>query len=196
MIPKPHIIVAGLARCGTSLTMQMLHAAGVSCIGDFPGFESPELSHRAVDPSFLARYPGHALKLLDPHLVRWPRQVPGIAIWLDRDSIEQARSQAKLVHLLMGRPSASRHDIRRIAASLRRERPLALAILSGMPTLHLSFERLLGNSREAAGLIADHIAPAWPGLDIEAMARVVKARSPLCARGLEIELSLVESLAP
>jgi hypothetical protein len=36
---KPYVIVAGFGRCGSSLTMTMLHAAGIPCIGTPPDFE-------------------------------------------------------------------------------------------------------------------------------------------------------------
>jgi hypothetical protein len=39
MMSAPVIVVAGLGRCGTSLVMQMLAAAGLPCVGSFPDFE-------------------------------------------------------------------------------------------------------------------------------------------------------------
>ncbi|MHB8286386.1 MAG: hypothetical protein ACYDD1_17175 [Caulobacteraceae bacterium] len=74
---KPTIIVSGLGRCGSSLTMQMLNAAGVHCVGSFPSFEGPECE--AFQEGFItaerwAAVAGRAVKLLDPHrrAIAWP----------------------------------------------------------------------------------------------------------------------------
>lgn len=40
MSDKPTIFVSGLGRCGSSMTMQMLDAAGIPCIGDYPAYET------------------------------------------------------------------------------------------------------------------------------------------------------------
>lgn len=187
---RPHIIVAGLARCGTTLTMHMLHAAGIPCIGKRPGFEVEQTDHRTVDPAFLARHPGHAFKLLDPHHCPLPAGLPGVLIWLDRNPVEQAKSQAKFAHLMLGVRPANRAILRRWSAALRVDRARALAPFADWPTLILDFERIILRPQITAERIARHLEPWWPDLDIRGMAQQVRPRSPACAPGLEIELAL------
>ena len=93
------IMVAGLGRCGSSLVMQMLSAAGVPCIGTFPGFEVLDHHrHRADDPHAWAAIAARkAVKVLDPQLAPPP---PGYAyrtIILQRDHAQQADSMLKLI---------------------------------------------------------------------------------------------------
>jgi hypothetical protein len=189
---NPWIAVAGLARCGTTLTMNMLHAAGIPCIGCAPAFEVAEINHRAVSRDFLNRYPGHAFKHLDPHLAPLPRELPLLVIWLDRDPKEQAKSQAKFVTVLMGLPTPTRAHIRRMAQGLKRERPVALAQYNGCPRLVLQFEEVLKEPRTAALQIAAFLRAYWGLLDIDRMAAQVRSRTPECQPGLDIELAMLE----
>lgn len=79
------IMVAGLARCGSSLMMQILDAGGYPCFGDFPDFE------REYMP------PGKkciAFKVLQP-MLQPNRYDPSWVIWLDREVEDQAQSMVK-----------------------------------------------------------------------------------------------------
>lgn len=189
MSEKPHIIVGGLARCGTTLMMHMLHAGGVSCIGAKPAFEVDEINHRAVNLDFLARHPGHAFKLLDPHMTALPDGLDAVVIWLDRDVDEQARSQAKFVQMLAGAPRPNRAQMRRWAAGLRADRPAALACLSRWPGLVMRFEDLIEAPQVSALQVAVFLAPYWR-LNAGAMAAQVRPRPSTCAPDMAIELSL------
>jgi hypothetical protein len=190
--PRPNIVVAGLARCGTSVTMQMLHAGGVPCIGEWPAFEVGDVNGAPVDPAFMARYPGHALKVLDPHRTKLPPLASGgVLIWLDRDPVEQARSQAKFVHLMTGVPVPNRAHMRSWTAGLRSDRVPALAQFGGWPKLLLDFEQIVTDPRRAARSIATRLEPWWPNLDAERMADQVRPRPPACAPDLAMELRLV-----
>ena len=55
MSAPPALLVAGLGRCGTSLMMQMLAAAGLPCVGEFPAYEVPELNHRKPPLAWVIR---------------------------------------------------------------------------------------------------------------------------------------------
>lgn len=190
---RPHIIVGGLARCGTTLMMHMLHAGGIPCIGTKPDFEVEEVNHRQVDPAFLARHPGHALKLLDPHETPLPVGTRAVLIWLDRDPDQQARSQAKFVRMTMsGIPMPNRSTLRRWAAGLRGDRAKALARFPGWPRLELKFEAIITGPETTAHQIAGFLCQWWPDLDVERMAAQVRPRPTDCAPDLAIELALSE----
>lgn len=192
-----NVIVAGLGRCGTSLVMQMYAAAGVDCVGEYPSFEDERIIH---DPrslfADLARADRRALKLLDPHRLRERpihRLEDTVAVWLDRDHIEQAKSQVKLVSILSDltfKPSA----VSVLASSLRKETKAAFRALQRLTTrapLRLTFESVIGEPVDAATILDGLVGG---GLDVEAMARVVRPRSAACAPGLQIEADLVEGL--
>lgn len=168
--PLPYVVVAGLARCGTSLTMQMLHAGGIPCIGAYPDFEVDEVNHRAVDPAFLAQHPGHAFKVLNPQETPLPTLPAAVLIWLDRDPEQQARSQAKFAHLTMGVPVPNRAHLRRWESGLRRDRGPALAQFGGWLKLLLNFEDIIAQPLRASYQIAARLSPWWPDIDFQRMA--------------------------
>lgn len=169
--------------------MQMLHAAGVPCIGTYPDFEDPrEINHRPVRAEFLARHSGYAFKLLNPHETPLPASFgPAYVIWLDRDPWQQAKSQAKMACKTMGFPVPNRGQLRRWARGLRVDRERALAIFSGWPRLVTDFESLLERPTDVAFQVSAFLRPIFPDLDHELMASRVKRRSPMCAPDLSIE---------
>lgn len=186
-----HIAVCGLGRCGSTLLMHMLHAAGIPCIGGKPAFEHDQFRRKLVDREFLAAHPGHAFKLLDPHLVKLPAGITvGKAIWLDRDVEQQARSQAKFVHLLEGVPLPNRAQLRHWKANLRGDREKALRALPWLK-LFLSFESLIEAPTATAAKLAAALHPVVGELDAGKMAAVVHRRSTACAEGLDIESILL-----
>ena len=174
------IVVSGFGRCGSSLVMQMLHAGGVPCLGQYPAFEG-----RA------AVAPGQAVKILDPHReAPAPYPIPPLArvIWLDRDAREQAASHAKFVALTMGLHYDREHR-RRLVAMLRADRPHALRAIGKRPLLLLSFEGLLASPGTQAARLAAFVGS--PLFDVAAAVRQVQRRSPRCAEGLAMELGLM-----
>jgi hypothetical protein len=60
---QPIILVAGLGRCGSSLVMRLLDAAGVPTVGTFPAFEEQTLPRDAL--GWVEAYAGRAVKVLD-----------------------------------------------------------------------------------------------------------------------------------
>lgn len=181
MVSKPVVIVAGLGRCGTSLVMQMLDAAGIPCVGRFPAFEE--------DDPWVGT--GRAVKWLDPH--RRPLRVAigsrYRCIWLSRDPVEQARSQLKWFSpemLTVGVDEATRV----LAESLRDESVDALRRLP-LPRLMTTFEAIIGRPRASAARIADFLGRPFAPLDVDAMAARVIPRGPECQPDLSIEATLV-----
>lgn len=183
-------LVAGLGRCGTSLTMQMLAAGGAPVVGDYPAYEDTRFGFDSPWATPWKDSVGQVVKVLDPHRFELPTEWPLRTIWLDRNLKEQARSQAKILRLLCGIP-AGRNDVRQIAAALSDSTREAIATLADRgPLMRLHFEDILDNPIGAAALMASfaRIAPA----DIEKMAAVVRLRSPRCQPGMDIEVSLCE----
>jgi hypothetical protein len=186
-------IVSGFGRCGSSVVMQMLHAAGMPMAGRWPSFEDDRFSVErvAVGIDTITSVSGCAIKVLDPHLVVLPRGPAYRAIWLTRDPVEQAKSQAKLLRLLSG-VVIDRATRRKLEHSYSSDELPALAALraAGVPTpLHLTFEALLANSRRAAENIASHC-----GLQecrVPTMAAAVQQRRPQCAPDMALELALL-----
>lgn len=197
MSTLPVVVVAGLGRCGSSMTMQMLAAGGMVCVGRFPAFED-ENTESEIDPDWFASLRGHAVKILDPQRVGIPQTRPARVIWLDRRPAEQAKSICKMLRLLESMPMRSRH-INTMQRALTTDRRLARSVIGDRPFLTLQFEETLARPLEAAQKLQQFIAPAFGPhfqLDVQAMASAVRPRSPLCAPDLAMELSLTQESTP
>lgn len=192
MSAKPVVIVAGLGRCGTTLLMNMLAAGGMECAGFVPAYEDERSSDGPLDREWFASLSGRAIKVLNPHHNPPPKDVPSVAIWLDRNPKDQARSQAKLVHLLAGMPMPDRAHMLRWRKGLTTERMEAREALRkhSQIVLTLAFETVLQSPANAAWMLADGLK-RWAALDAKAMAAVVRPRSPVCAPDLAVETALL-----
>ena len=182
------IIVAGFGRCGSSLVMQMLNAGGVPCIGTHPDYEDMRAASSSTILQVLT--PGMAVKVLDPqHHLQHLDLTHARAIWLDRDTTEQAKSALKLLGLHgVNTTRSMRHSVRTLARSYASDRARALKTLGHASTLAMRFEDLLNEPKRAAEQIAQHIARPF---DTLAAARQVIPRAPACSPGFEIEMSLL-----
>lgn len=195
---KPVVLVAGLGRCGTTLTMNMLAAGGIPGAGRAPAYEPDEIKGD-IDPAWLDAQAGRCVKLLDAHGGQLPpmtaASTPRRVLWLDRDPVEQAKSQAKMAVTLGGFAKPNRAHMRRWIAGLpqdRRRARLAL-VAAGCPIeREFRFEQLLKDPETVARKLADWLRPDFGDLDEEAMARVVIPRSPVCAPDLSLEVRLIE----
>lgn len=199
MTPADHriTIVCGFGRCGTSMVMQMLVAAGMPPSGgQWPAFEDDRLLSQRIGenmpilPLLTALQPPVALKILDPQLFAWPPVAQVRFIWIDRDPRQQALSQLKFISMIQGLEFGGRAGVRAMAASLRRDRPRARARIRRLgPLLTLQFEEILIRPAATAARIMDFI----PGLTARAdMARVVRTDRPAgCYPGL-LEVELLE----
>lgn len=185
------IIVAGLGRCGSSLVMQMLAAAGVPTIGTYPDFEDDlnmQLPDLEAQREMALRAPGHAMKLLDPHLHAPPVGYDYRTIFLTRHPVEQAKSMLKLVG-----ERNNRNARRTMEVSVRRDtctaRDAVTRIGSGQ-FYNMPFEHLIHDPLGAAVSIARYLHRYRDEpLDVEAMARCVRPRPATCLPYLlELEL--------
>ena len=191
MAQSPCIVVAGLGRCGSSLTMQMLHAGGVACLGDFPDFEDERASRLNFDPQWFADLSDGAIKLLDAHLLPLGVMPHHLIVWLERDPMEQARSMLKFVHAAVPGARTDRQARRAMVRLIERDGPRAKSALCsrGAPSLTLRFERLIVDPRGSAQRLGAFLAPFGYGANVVAMAAAVRPRSSRCLEGfLETEL--------
>lgn len=209
------VIVSGLGRCGSSLVMQMLAAAGLRCAGSFPSFEdmavAPSLDYLCppvkdrmkVDVDLATPGPSRewfddyqAVKILGAHRVNLSRCYPleACVIWIDRTSIEQAKSQLKVnrrqnPRFLVEHPDKKVLDTFR--AVLASERKMAVEALIPAPRIEMRFEDIIRFPVSSAERIRDFVkAHGHHNLDAKAMASAVVARPVECADGFTLERSL------
>lgn len=198
MTEKPIIFVCGLSRCGTSLTMQMLHRAGIPCAGEWPAFEPDEIapSRGYLDRDWLKSHAGHAIKLLDPFRFHIDADIDRLIIWLDRDHKQQARSQAKFTHLLAGVPMPNRRQLRRWEGRLFEDRPRSMLRLGlKWPKLVVRFEDLIQPGSVTTAEITTFLRGFGLGdFSAEEMQKAIRPRGPECQPGLDIELSLIDEI--
>lgn len=181
----PAIIVSGFGRCGSSLTMQMLAAGGVPCVGEWPAYEDQRSSPLNLDIEWLGALNDCAVKLLDPHVA--PR-LPKIAavIWLDRDPAQQAASALKFMAAMCSGIDQGRQARRAMAASYRADRAAAHAALGigatppAVDALKITFEFMIARPMEAASAITRFVERLGYQVDIDAMASVVVRRTTRC----------------
>jgi len=192
------LYIAGLGRCGTSMVLQMLAAGGAPVVGAAPDYERFDLAEMA-DPALLeAEVRGRAVKLLDPHRAapNHPllRLRPRHAIWLTRDSREQAKSQLNFVRTLGGdalyRPFVPDNRAARTAwqSQIIRDQARALGALkaANIPVTAVHFETILAEPLAMATRMASQLRPWWR-LDPVAMAAVVVRRAPDWSGSLDLE---------
>ena len=184
-------IVSGFGRCGSSLVCQMLNAGGIPARGKFPSFEPEETNLFNFQSHWVSKQTGAVVKVLDIHL-------PEIAlppanyrtIWLDRNRKQQAASHAKFGRLLMGLHMNGR-DRRALAASYKKDRPVALKIITSLgPWLGISFENLINNPANIAAQIAEFCG--MPDTAIPIMADAVLSRTPENQPSMKIEMALIK----
>jgi hypothetical protein len=174
--------------------MQMLRAGGLPCVGEPPAFEPPETSPLKFTLEWMHANQGKAFKLLDPQRsrVNFDGQ-HAIVILLTRDEAQQAASMAKFGEIVMGLPS-TRSNIRRLAESFRRDLGPARRKFVSLPTLVLSFERLILEPAVAARAIGALLHLHDFEFDEAKAVNVVRVRSPDNYPGL-LEADLVQEYA-
>jgi hypothetical protein len=190
------VVVTGLGRCGTSLTMQMLAAGGIPTTpAHGPGYETEQTYQRKpIDPDWWAAQRGRAVKVLDPHINTIPRNVPVLVFVLTRDEREQALSQIKMgcfaSRQAFDATTATRDRINGMRALLRRDHR-AMRMRLPVPHHTLHFEDMVRKPRLMASIIASRLWPWFPAVDPDAMAAVVRKRPTTCLPYL-LEMEMVD----
>lgn len=98
------ILICGLTRCGSSLTMQMLDKGGLPVIGDYPGYEPEQANPFNITQEYITNNAGKIIKLIDPQHAykRGIRFNNCRVVYLSRNKIQQAKSVIKFACTLMG----------------------------------------------------------------------------------------------
>lgn len=184
---RPAVGVCGFGRCGSSMTMAMLDAGGLApAMGSQMG--SYEL--RDIRDAWSVPLAGRAVKLLESVLHFGVPDAPEWRfVWLDRDPVEQAKSQLKLMAPFVGpfKPDA----IDRLARSYEADRPRALRLLRRRgEVLVMQYERVLASPRKAA----KQLRQVFPDLEVDAAAAAVHDRDGRCREDLDVELGRTTTL--
>lgn len=168
------IIVAGIARSGLTMTMQMLKAGGYPCVGEYPAFEPYHIGRIPV-----GEITGKAVKIVDTHL-QFPPEGEYYVIRLRRNYKEQAKSTAKFLRVL-GLP-VDRTAIKTLEKSFAKD----MAKIDGWAKkqkgmMILDFEDIIDNPYAAAWKIAGFLQTP---MSCVSMARAVFKRSSKCYPGM------------
>jgi len=176
------LIIAGCARSGLSLTMQMLEAGGFPVFGTWPAYEDYQLGEIPW-----GRCRGKAVKVVDTHR-QWPPPDNHRVIVLRRNLAFQALSTVQFMSL-MGWPATSTTDKRRLRKSIAQDRKqIEQWAARQVAWMLLDFEQLIQQPLQSAREI-EHFLKT--DLNLDAMARQVRPRGPE-PQGCRIELELLE----
>lgn len=187
------LLVTGLGRCGTTLVMHMLRAAGVPVAGRAPAFEDHTRMGRTPDLDWLAQQRGRAVKWIDPTLCKIPAEDDDRyrAIFLSREAKEQARSQLKFSGCL-GNRDTLRGMTKVVERDTIRARRIVRRLCGDYGVLFLRFENLVNFPAHEARKIALFCdALGLPFGDEGAAAAQVLRRPVTCAPDLSIEARLM-----
>lgn len=190
---KETLIIAGLGRCGTSLTMQMLDRGGFPVMGDYPSYEGYFNHQLEIKQSTVDEAAGKALKVIDPHLAVAENGINFSnckAIYLTRDLDQQARSQIKMASLMFsGGPDYSRKRVRAMKSGLARQNHQAAKAFDPRNCLTWRFESLLKNPE---GFLSTVSKFTGRDINIGEGIKAVVHRRPECLAGF-LELDLMEA---
>jgi len=191
------VIVSGLGRCGSSLTMQMLNAGGFSCLGKFPIFEHNNFAIESQKPLWLSQQQNIAAKILLPNLFKF-KKANYTFIWLNRNPLDNAKSTAKfgLYNSIIDK-SISREKLAKSIFKLYKQHKQQTQTNLNYISKHgkvsvLSFEDLIIYPKESAIKLCKIIGLE---LDINAMVETVQFRSVACLADMELELNLMRKRA-
>jgi hypothetical protein len=202
-VNEPIIVVAGLGRCGTSLMMKMLDRGGIPVFCDNGSvgnsYESHMITGLPTNNEWLLHCYGKAVKILDPHIYRLPKEHNYRIIFLTRNFKQQALSQVKFLKkiALPGTSYMIRDSTKALARKYEKTMPTdqkraMYACSSLLETsehmLTLTFESIINEPLRAAIALQDFFPDRE--LNVMAMANAVIKRSPDCYEGfLELEFT-------
>jgi hypothetical protein len=181
-MPDQTLAVAGLGRCGLTMTMQVLDAGGLDVWGEPPAYEP---NH------YVGAWSSDAVKLVDPIGNELSGLLPEPGdfrwLWLMRDAKEQAKSMAKMVEAT-GRDVDWRRLRKTIRPSTRKHRQF---IEQRDEKLHrVRFGDAVSNPAGYARYLNQRVV-LDKDLNTDAMAKVVHDRSPDAESDLSRELSFL-----
>ena len=184
LAPEEAVIVSGLPRSGTSMTMQMLAAGGLELLSD--GKRSPDASNprgyqefepvkslgRAPATHWIERTRGKAVKIVAPLLAHLPQDRPYRIVFLERPLREILASQASMLEQ-SGKVSSARSQ-RQLAAAYLQHINRLRAILqrpeAQVQLLSIPYHQAIADPRAMAARLNRFLGG---GLDEEAMAAAI-----------------------
>jgi len=182
---QPVIVVSGLPRSGTSMTMQMLEAGGMEILSDgireadesnpvgYYELERVKELDGSSDASWLADAKGKAVKIISYLLQRLPETLNYKILLMHRDLDEIIASQNKML-ALRGEPQESTNErMRELFEGHLWKAKRLLSRRSCFEALDVSYRSVIDNPREQAGRMNRFLGR---GLDVEKMAAVVDER--------------------
>jgi hypothetical protein len=176
------LAVAGLGRCGLTMTMQMLDAGELDVFGEPPAYEPGH---------YASAWDSDAVKLVDPigNELSGLLPEPGTLqwLWLMRDPKEQAKSMAKMINAT-GRDV----DWRRLRKTIRPSTRKHLRFIEqrGEELQRIHFGSIV-DGPEAYVRLLDGLVLSCADLDTDSMTEVIKDRSPEAEPDLSRELSFL-----
>jgi hypothetical protein len=171
---KPIVVVSGLPRSGTSMTMKMLEAGGLEIMTDglrtadednpkgYYELEKVKNLHRDTDKSWLREARGKAIKVISYLLRSLPPDHQYKVLFMDRHPKEILASQQKMLDRRGETSEISDEKMQEIFEKDLREVRYLLKRRPHFETLELKYRDALENPAENARLIADFL-----GLDLD-----------------------------
>jgi len=178
---KPIVVVSGLPRSGTSMTMKMLEAGGLEIMTDglrtadednpkgYYELEKVKNLHRDSDKSWLREARGKAIKVISYLLRSLPPDHSYKVLFMDRNPQEILASQQKMLDRRGETSDISDQRMREIFEKDLREVRFLLKRRPWFETLEMKYRDALENPAENARRMADFLGL---DLDIEKMAAV------------------------
>jgi len=181
-MPDTNLAVAGLGRCGLTMTMQMLGAGGLDVWGEPPAYEPGHYANA---------WSSDAVKLVDPIGNELSGLLPETGalqwLWLARDAKEQAKSMAKMLEVT-GRNVEWRRLRNTIRPSTRKH--MRFIQQRGEALQRVRFGNAVNNPAGYARHLDQRVV-LDRDLNTKAMAEVVEDRSPDAEPDLYRELSFL-----
>lgn len=155
--------VTGMGRCGLSLIMQMLHAAGRPTVGRYPYYDVLPIRSVHWSEFISKREPPRdwIYKLPDPTLTRLQWQASPLearAIFVQRNKTEQATSILRKAAFTQAGLGDTPDNVEKIRRSLIADEPKAIEYVRAVckeRILYVGFEKLLEQQRETAGRLCE-----------------------------------------
>ena len=156
-------IVTGFGRCGTSLVMQVLCAAGTECTGNWPLFENEEVFPTNFNKNWVADQKGKAVKVLEADNAAHKLDgLPIRTIWVRRSYLQQARSMAKLASMVVQKSLPSEQELMMVAKQWKKRTFMALTDFAKMgPLMIVDFEDLIYPMIDTYTKIAEFMDYPW-----------------------------------
>jgi hypothetical protein len=178
------VVVAGIPRSGTTLMMNMLFHGGMRVhADDTVGFETSDFHGLPDDLSLFRNSRNKAVKILDPHRVKFPGGYDYRIIFMERNQLEQAKSNIKfLIYMKQITSKQPNSVIWKMQKSIMKDtkrclRQLPKIVKSKSHFIRVRFENVLDDPFAEAKRVVECI-----GYDLE-IGRMVSAiikRDPGC----------------